>query len=119
MFRRTRRSCLQCWHLLIFTLLSLPALAQTPVPGNAAPTQPSREASAPAVPSTPQGSTSKLGAGDLIDLNVYGVPDLSTKARIGNSGDVYLPLVDYIHVARLAVDEAQEMIKKSPEERGL
>jgi polysaccharide export outer membrane protein len=104
--------------LLIFTLLSLPVLAQTPVPGNAVPTQPSREASAPAVPSTPQGSTSKLGAGDLIDLNVYGVPDLSTKARIGNSGDVYLPLVDYVHIADLTVDEAQELIQKRLEDGG-
>jgi polysaccharide export outer membrane protein len=118
MFRRTRRSCLQCLHLLIFSLLSLPALAQTPVPGNAAPTQPSREVSGPAVPSIPQGSTSKLGAGDLIDLNVYGVPDLSTKARIGNSGDVYLPLVDYVHIADLTVDEAQELIQKRLEDGG-
>jgi polysaccharide biosynthesis/export protein len=118
MFRRTRRCYLQSLHLLIFSLLSLPALAQTPVPGDVAPIQPSKEAAAPAVPSAPFSSTAKLGAGDLIDLNVYGVPDLNTKARIGNSGDVYLPLIDYVHIADLTVDEAQELIQKRLEDGG-
>lgn len=54
----------------------------------------------------------RLGAGDLIELNVYNVPELTTKARIGNSGDVYLPLIDYVHVGDLTVDEAQSLIQK-------
>jgi polysaccharide export outer membrane protein len=57
-------------------------------------------------------SAVKLGAGDLIELNVFGVPDLNTKARIANNGDVYLPLIDYVHVADLTVDEAQDLIQK-------
>jgi polysaccharide export outer membrane protein len=54
----------------------------------------------------------KLSGGDLIEVSVYNVPELSTKARIGNSGDVYLPLIDYVHVADLSVDEAQTLIEK-------
>jgi len=54
----------------------------------------------------------RLGAGDLIEISVYNVPELNTKARIGNSGDVYLPLVDYVHVAGLRVEEAQALIEK-------
>lgn len=54
----------------------------------------------------------KLGGGDLIEVNVYNVPELSTKARVGNSGDVYLPLIDYVHVGDLSVDEAQTLIEK-------
>lgn len=54
----------------------------------------------------------KLGAGDLIDVNVYNVPELTTKARVGNSGDIYLPLIDYVHVGDLTVEEAQRMIEK-------
>lgn len=54
----------------------------------------------------------KLGAGDLIEVNVYNVPELSTKARVGNSGDVYLPLIDYVHVGDLTVEEAQSLIEK-------
>lgn len=118
MFRRTRRFDLPIWHVFIVGLLILPALAQTPVPGDAKPSQPVPDVAPTAVTQAPLGTTGKLGAGDLIDLNVYGVPDLSTKARIGNSGDVYLPLIDYVHIADLTVDEAQELIQKRLEDGG-
>jgi polysaccharide export outer membrane protein len=54
----------------------------------------------------------KLGSGDLIEVSVYNVPELATKARVGNSGDVYLPLIDYVHVDGLTQEEAQELIEK-------
>jgi polysaccharide biosynthesis/export protein len=60
----------------------------------------------------------KLGPGDLIELNVYNVPELATKARLSNSGDVYLPLVDYVHVGGLTQEEAQTIIEKRLEEGG-
>ncbi len=63
-------------------------------------------------------SNAKLGIGDLIDVTVYGVPDLSTKTRVSGSGDVYLPLIDYVHVADLTTDEAQELIQKRLEAGG-
>jgi len=54
----------------------------------------------------------KLGPGDLIDVNVYNVPELNTKVRVGNGGEVYLPLIDYVHVEGLTQEEAQELIEK-------
>jgi len=54
----------------------------------------------------------KLGAGDLVDVSVYNVPELTTKARVGSSGDIYLPLIDYVHVGDLTVEEAQRLIEK-------
>jgi len=54
----------------------------------------------------------RLGPGDLIELNVYNVPELATKARVGTTGDVYLPLVDYVHLAGLTVEEAQSLLEK-------
>jgi polysaccharide biosynthesis/export protein len=60
----------------------------------------------------------KLSAGDLIEISVYNVPELSTKARVGNSGDVYLPLIDYVHVGGFTVDEAQVVIQKHLEDGG-
>jgi polysaccharide export outer membrane protein len=54
----------------------------------------------------------KLGAGDLIEVNVYNVPELASKARVGSSGDVYLPLIDYVHLGDLTVEEAQRLIEK-------
>jgi polysaccharide export outer membrane protein len=60
----------------------------------------------------------RLGPGDLIEIGVYNVPELSTKARVGNSGDIYLPLIDYVHVADLTVEEAQGLIRKRLEDGG-
>jgi polysaccharide export outer membrane protein len=54
----------------------------------------------------------KLGAGDLVEVSVYNVPELSAKARVSNSGDVYLPLIDYVHVGDLTIEEAQSLIAK-------
>jgi polysaccharide biosynthesis/export protein len=60
----------------------------------------------------------KLAPGDLIEVSVYNVPELTTKARIGSSGDVYLPLIDYVHVGGLTVEEAQALIQKRLEDGG-
>src|SRR5271166_656644 len=54
----------------------------------------------------------KLGPGDLIEVGVYNVPELSSKVRVSNSGDVYLPLIDYVHVEGLTQEEAQSLIEK-------
>jgi len=118
MLRRTRPCYLQSFRLLIFGLLSLPVLAQTPITGDSALVPPAKDAASPEIPRIPASSSTRLGAGDLIELSVYGVPDLNTKARIGNGGDVYLPLIDYVHVADLTVDEAQELIQKRLEDGG-
>src|SRR6202050_800474 len=64
------------------------------------------------------GSSLRLGQGDLLEVNVYNVPELSTKARVGNSGDVYLPLIDYVHVSDLTVEEAQALIEKRLDDGG-
>jgi len=53
-----------------------------------------------------------LGRGDLIEISVYNVPELASKARISSSGDIYLPLIDYVHVEGLTLEEAQGLIEK-------
>lgn len=84
-----------------------------PFPSAAQPV-PATSSTIPANNSAPSGDSSflKLGGGDLIEVNVYNVPELATKARVGNSGDVYLPLIDYVHVGDLSIDEAQSLIAK-------
>jgi polysaccharide export outer membrane protein len=54
----------------------------------------------------------RLATGDLLDISVYNIPELSTKARVSNNGDVYLPLIDYVHVAGLTTEGAQALIEK-------
>ncbi len=57
-------------------------------------------------------SSLRLGIGDLLEFGVYNVSELSTKTRVGNNGDIYLPLIDYVHVAGLTTEEAQAIIEK-------
>jgi len=75
-------------------------------------------ASSSAAPTNYSSTSPRLGGGDLIEVGVYNVPELTTKARVGNSGDVYLPLIDYVHVADLTVEEAQALIEKRLEDGG-
>lgn len=54
----------------------------------------------------------RLEAGDLIEITVYNVPELNTKSRISSTGDVYLPLVDYVHIAGMTAEQAEAAIQK-------
>jgi polysaccharide biosynthesis/export protein len=108
------------------TPLALPAaqpLAQAAagtLPNQASPAKPSQSNSstAPVLPAIGNSSLLRLSAGDLLEVNVYNVPELSTKARVGSSGDIYLPLIDYVHVGDLTVEEAQSVLQKRLEDGG-
>jgi polysaccharide biosynthesis/export protein len=65
-----------------------------------------------------QTSAIKLGPGDLVEVTVYNVPELTTKARVSNDGDLYLPLIDYVHVSELSLEEAQKVIEKRLDDGG-
>lgn len=67
---------------------------------------PTEGAKTPAVPGI------RIGTGDLIDINVYGVPDLNQKTRVTSSGDIYMPLVGYVRVDGLTIEQAQEAIEQ-------
>lgn len=54
----------------------------------------------------------RLSAGDLIEINVYNVPELATKSRVNNNGDVYLPLINYVHLSGLTAEEGEALIQK-------
>ncbi len=109
-------------YVIFLIFWSLQISAQTPVAGES---QQSPAATADLATHLPEtaarhlpNSNVKLGVGDLIEVVVFGVPDLSTKARISGSGDLYLPLIDYVHVAELSTDEAQDVIQKRLEDGG-
>jgi polysaccharide export outer membrane protein len=57
-------------------------------------------------------SAVRLGAGDLIEVSVYNVAELNTKLRVSTTGEIYLPLIDYVHVAGLTLDEAEAVIER-------
>jgi len=64
-------------------------------------------ASAPATPAR----TARIAGGDLLSFSVYGIPDMTQDVRVGNAGDVYLPLIGYVQLAGLTLDQAQTVIE--------
>jgi polysaccharide biosynthesis/export protein len=60
----------------------------------------------------------RLGIGDLIEVSVYNVPELNTKTRVGDTGNIYLPLIDYVQVAGLTINEAETAIEKRLDQGG-
>ncbi|HVM94249.1 MAG TPA: polysaccharide biosynthesis/export family protein [Terriglobales bacterium] len=123
---RNRRFILRASQVFVLGLCSASLAAQvasnpTP-PSTSSDAQQSSSATGSNNTSAPHrlvaNSNVKLGVGDLIDVNVFGVPDLTTKTRISSTGDIYLPLIDYVHIADLSLDEAQELIQKRLEDGG-
>lgn len=103
--------------LLATALAQTPATTEAPQPTPASPAT-SPQSTSPQAARRLANSNVRLGVGDLIEVSVFGVPDLSTKTRVSGSGDIYLPLVDYVHIAELTTDEAQEVIQKRLEDGG-
>lgn len=57
-------------------------------------------------------ATVRLGVGDLVEMNVYDVPELATKTRVSESGNIDLPLINEVQVAGLSVGEAEKAIEQ-------
>ena len=53
-----------------------------------------------------------IGPGDLIEMTVYNIPELATKTRVSSKGDMYCPLIGYMHVAGLTLEQAQGAIEE-------
>ena len=54
-----------------------------------------------------------ISPGDVLDVSVFGAPDLSQKAVVNSGGNIYLPLINYVHVAGLHVEDAQVVVEKA------
>ncbi len=77
--------------------------AKTESPSTPDPVQPSGRQSDPSL---------QLGIGDLVEMTVYDVPELTTKTRISSTGDIYCALIGPTHVAGLTIEEASTLIEK-------
>jgi protein involved in polysaccharide export with SLBB domain len=66
------------------------------------------------LPSLPASQTSdyRIGAGDLMNILVYGEPDLTTIARVGGEGFIELPLVGQVQAAGLTLPELKQSIEE-------
>jgi polysaccharide export outer membrane protein len=77
-----------------------------------------QKSEAPSVPDSAQprphetNSSLQLGVGDLVELTVYDVPELTNKTRISSTGDIYCALIGPTHVAGLTTEQAAGVIQK-------
>lgn len=54
----------------------------------------------------------KLGAGDLVRINVFGSPELATEARVSQSGSITCPLIGSVPVAGLSTAEVETLLAR-------
>ena len=55
----------------------------------------------------------RLAPGFLLQMDVFGVPEMSTQLRLDEKGDVTVPLVGSVHIQGMTVPEAQLIIAKT------
>jgi len=97
-------------------MLHLPATAQEPLalrmsgeltPGLAAPRE---AAAAQALATKPTTKDYRIGADDLLEIQVFGVDQLTRTVRVSSRGTVSLPLIGTLQVGGLTSNEAEAMI---------
>ena len=65
------------------------------------------------------GADYRIGPNDLMDVEVFGVPDLKRTIRVNSSGQISLALVGSVVVAGLSAQAAEELIAKKYSEKFL
>jgi polysaccharide export outer membrane protein len=107
--------------LFLSTLLLASGLAQTTAPSTSAPA-PQNQANDRSAPPTTGGQGEitqvpsplyRISPGDTLDITVFGAPDLSQKVRVTSKGEIYLPLVNYVHVGGQDLQEAQASVESA------
>lgn len=69
---------------------------------------------------TASSSNAMIGAEDVLDVEVFDTPELSiATARVGDGGDVNLPVLGQVHVAGLSTSEAAQTIEEKLRSRGI
>jgi polysaccharide export outer membrane protein len=123
------------WGLgLLAALIAAPLWAQAPAGADLA-AAPSERVLAQPVPTraalsaepTPAALTAPATAGadyrispnDLMEFNVFGVPDMKRDVRVNASGEVSLPLIGQVPVAGLTAHSAEQRIAAAYEEKYL
>lgn len=106
------------WALgLLAVAAALPLRAQTPTATDAVSVIASPNAPI-AVPST-AGTDYRISSNDLMEFDVFGVPDMKRDVRVNASGEITLPLIGQVKVAGLTAQAAEQLIAAKFEEKYL
>ncbi|MGA7313407.1 MAG: polysaccharide biosynthesis/export family protein, partial [Silvibacterium sp.] len=54
-----------------------------------------------------------ISPGDVLDVSVFGAPDLSQRAVVNSGGNIYMPLIKYVHIAGMHVEDAQSVVENA------
>ncbi|NWG46210.1 MAG: SLBB domain-containing protein [Alphaproteobacteria bacterium] len=57
-----------------------------------------------------EGPAYRLGEGDVVSINVFQRPDLAASARIGASGEVFVPMGGHVRLTGLTLKEAENLV---------
>jgi len=60
-----------------------------------------------------------LGSGDLLEVNLYGMPDFKTDVRINSAGQITLPMLGSVAVGGLSLEKAEKVIAEQLKQKGL
>src|SRR5262249_12847060 len=89
---------------------SAPNPADTPADSDRAPGNGMPTVDLPQITSVP---VSQIGPGDLLEISVYGAPDIERRDfRVDEKGDISVPLIGPQHVAGLSTTQAEALIAK-------
>src|SRR5713226_4992241 len=108
--------------LLLLALSSTYGFAQNPVGSpEVRPEVPSSAPQATPVAARIAGSPKDLliGAGDLLEVSLYGMPDFKTEVRVSSGGEISLPLLGTVPVGGLSVEQAATQIERNLSQKGL
>ena len=94
------------WPCLAYLLFSCASFAQLPS---------SLPRPSPAEEEQTQATT--IGPGDLLDIRVFAVPELTLKVRVNEHGSLTLPLVGEMHFGGLTVEQAEHELAQTLMER--
>jgi polysaccharide export outer membrane protein len=125
--RESRRSLFT--FIFVWSLGSCLLMGQTPAGSGAsvppdvvaaerAIAQPSLPTSRPATPKTDAGQV-LIVSGDLLEVAVYGLDDMSQKVRVDAQGNISLQLVGEVHVGGMTSSEVEKLLEKLSVEKGL
>jgi|SRR6266478_2998193 len=108
--------------LVFMALLTAHCLAQDRVGPQElrAQARPSALQATPVVASNTAASPNLLiGAGDLLEVNLYGMPDFKTEVRVSSGGEITLPLLGAVAVGGVSVEQAATQIERDLSQKGL
>lgn len=54
--------------------------------------------------------TYKVGAGDVLEITVFGVDDLNRTVRVNTDGDISMPLIGAVHAGGKTIPQLQDII---------